>query len=190
MHYKWLWPNCCKCNIFRDIEAINCDNACCGPNGPRSMHESPTNSPWLVKREVGIPSSQSVAHWLKLRRTPSLRWLTTESRDKMGPVLARLRWHLYIEIVLWWWLKSWLVLVVFSQCRLNLSTLEPISTKCQFEKSSVQSLYLAVIVSFPNTHNRHPIAHPWGWAMGCVLWVQSLPHVWSLSLSCDVEHII
>ena len=25
-----------------------------------------------------------------------------------------------------------------------------------------------------NTNKRHPIAHPWGWAMGCILWVHSL----------------
>ena len=28
-----------------------------------------------------------------------------------------------------------------------------------------------------STHNRHPIAHPWGWDMGWLLWVQK---VWSM----------
>ena len=42
INYQWLWRNCCKSN-FGDIDAINLDNACCGPNGtsawPRSLHE-------------------------------------------------------------------------------------------------------------------------------------------------------
>ena len=25
----------------------------------------------------------------------------------------------------------------------------------------------------PNPHNRHSIAHPWGWGIGCLLWIQT-----------------
>ena len=46
IHYQRLWPNCCKCDSFGDIDAINWDNPCRGPNGtsawPRSLHE-----PWI-----------------------------------------------------------------------------------------------------------------------------------------------
>ena len=42
IHYQWLWPNCCKCNSFGDIDAVNWDNACRGSDGtsawPRSLH--------------------------------------------------------------------------------------------------------------------------------------------------------
>ena len=34
---------------------------------------------------------------------------------------------------------------------------------------------------------RHPIAHPHGWAMGCLLWVQCLVHVICLSLYCCIQ---
>ena len=37
------------------------------------------------------------------------------------------------------------------------------------------------------TDNKHPIAHPWGWDMGCLLWVQTLISV----LSHDIlYHVI
>ena len=29
----------------------------------------------------------------------------------------------------------------------------------------------------PNSHNRHPIACPWGQDMGCLMWSQNLTHV-------------
>ena len=32
--------------------------------------------------------------------------------------------------------------------------------------------------SLLNIDIRHPIAYPWGWAMGCLLWI---PNIWSLS---------
>ena len=32
-----------------------------------------------------------------------------------------------------------------------------------------------------NSHNRHPIAHPWGRGMGCLLWVWSLIYILLLS---------
>ena len=37
---------------------------------------------WLVKREVMIPSYQSIAHWLKSSMTTSCRRLTTENTSK------------------------------------------------------------------------------------------------------------
>ena len=39
-------------------------------------------------------------------------------------------------------------------------------------------------ISLLNTHKRHPIACPWGRAMGCLLWVQSQVNVVLLSLWC------
>ena len=60
MHYQWLWLNFCKGNSFGD-------------------HVWTINSPWLVKREVVITSSQGVTHWLKLSMTPSWRRLTTKN---------------------------------------------------------------------------------------------------------------
>ena len=43
IHYQWLWPSCCKFNSFGDIDTVNWDNGCRGPNGtsawPRSRHE-------------------------------------------------------------------------------------------------------------------------------------------------------
>ena len=39
----------------------------------------------------------------------------------------------------------------------------------------------------PNAHNGHPIAYPWGWGVGCLLWVQSLINVPSLSLQCHLQ---
>ena len=35
-------------------------------------------------------------------------------------------------------------------------------------------------------YKRHPIARPWGWGMGCLLWVQSLIYVLLLSLQCCI----
>ena len=87
IHYQWLWLNCCKGSIFADIDAINWDTACRGPNGtstwPRSLQAWTINSLWLVKREVVIPSCQSLADWLKSSMTPSWLRLTTKNfRDK------------------------------------------------------------------------------------------------------------
>ena len=43
IRYRWLWPNWCKGNSFGDIDAINWENACCGPYGtsawPHNLHE-------------------------------------------------------------------------------------------------------------------------------------------------------
>ena len=39
------------------------------------------------------------------------------------------------------------------------------------------------------THNRHPIARPWGRAMGCLLWVQSLFYVLPLSQHYCIQYI-
>ena len=47
-----------------------------------------------------------------------------------------------------------------------------------------------------NMHNRHPIACPYGQAMGCLVWLQSLTYVTSLGLSSSMqccvilEHVI
>ena len=50
-----------------------------------------------------------------------------------------------------------------------------------------QSLYNSVSFLW-GTHNRHPIAHPSGWAMGCLLWVQSLIYSLQLPTSCFFLH--
>ena len=82
IHHQRLWPNCCKDTSFGAIDAIRWDNACRGPNGsrawPRSLLEG-INSPWLVTREVVIPSCQIIAGWLQSSITPPWRRLTTEN---------------------------------------------------------------------------------------------------------------
>ena len=35
-----------------------------------------------------------------------------------------------------------------------------------------------------NHHTRHLIAHPWGWDMGCLFWVQALIYILLWSLQC------
>ena len=39
----------------------------------------------------------------------------------------------------------------------------------------------SVVNFLHNIHERHPIAHPSGWGMGCLLWVQPLIDVWRMS---------
>ena len=34
----------------------------------------------------------------------------------------------------------------------------------------------------PNPHKRHPIAHPWGWDIGCLLWILPPKHILPQSL--------
>ena len=41
-----------------------------------------------------------------------------------------------------------------------------------------------------NPHNRHPIAQPWGWDMGCFLWVQALIHVLLQSMEWYIQYPI
>ena len=41
-----------------------------------------------------------------------------------------------------------------------------------------------------NTHKRHPIARPWGQAMGCLLWVQSFIHILPLWLWYTEQYCI
>ena len=38
--------------------------------------------------------------------------------------------------------------------------------------------------------SRHPIAHPWGWGMGCPLWVQNLLYHPSLSTVYNLDHVM
>ena len=45
------------------------------------------------------------------------------------------------------------------------------------------------VVNFlPNPHKRHPIARPWGWAMGCLLWVQPLINSVSLAAILYIQY--
>ena len=45
-----------------------------------------------------------------------------------------------------------------------------------WKTSTVQCCYNTVnFLQIP--HNRHPIAQPWGWGMGCLLWIQILIYV-------------
>ena len=39
-----------------------------------------------------------------------------------------------------------------------------------------------------NHHNRHPLARPLGWAMGCLLWVQALIYILPKSLQCCMHY--
>ena len=63
--------------------------------------------------------------------------------------------------------------------------------------TSIQDLCLLVsrlwfhynmIIFFWITHNRHPIAHSLGWAMGCLLWVQNMMNVLPLPLPSCSQH--
>ena len=46
-------------------------------------------------------------------------------------------------------------------------------------------------VSFiPNPHKRHPIAHPLGWGMGCILRLQTLIYILHQSLQCWMQYHI
>ena len=51
---------------------------------------------------------------------------------------------------------------------------------------AVQCWYNAVNF-LPNPHNRHPTACPWGWAMGCLLWVKTL---WCSASVSEVPYVI
>ena len=54
--------------------------------------------------------------------------------------------------------------------------------------STVRCRYNAVNFLLPNPHNRHPIARPWGRAMGCLLWFWSLIYVLLLPLQCRWQY--
>ena len=41
----------------------------------------------------------------------------------------------------------------------------------------VTILHYGTLNFIPNPHNRHPIAHPWGWDMGCLLCVWTLIYI-------------
>ena len=50
----------------------------------------------------------------------------------------------------------------------------------------IRIIYIACcynVVNFlPNSHKIHPLAHPLGWALGCILWVKTLIHTLLQSL--------
>ena len=46
------------------------------------------------------------------------------------------------------------------------------------------------IIFLENTHNWHPIAHPLGWAMGCLLWVQIMIYVMPQWLKCCMKYCV
>ena len=43
---------------------------------------------------------------------------------------------------------------------------------------------------FTQILTRHPIAHPWGRAMGCLLWIKPLMHILSHSLFCQQQNYV
>ena len=63
----------------------------------------------------------------------------------------------------------------------------PQKTGGHFNVKKPTYLYSRTSISdgnFPkNIHKRHPIAYPWGWTMGCPLWVHSPKWILNLSLS-------
>ena len=60
IHYQWFWPNCCKSNCFGDTDAIIWQ-AVGLMDLVRGLQPAWTiNSPWLVKREVVIPSCRNI----------------------------------------------------------------------------------------------------------------------------------
>ena len=41
-----------------------------------------------------------------------------------------------------------------------------------------------------NSHKIHPIARPWGWDLGCLLWGQTLIYVLTQLLQCCVQYMM
>ena len=54
---------------------------------------------------------------------------------------------------------------------------------------TVESHYNTFICSH-NTHNRRPIARPWGRGMGLLLWVQILSHVAAFPCTCYTQYCL
>ena len=61
------------------------------------------------------------------------------------------------------------------------------STVCLATQTTLQYHY-NMANFLPNTHNRHHIAHLWGWDLGCILWVWSLIYVLLESLQCCIQY--
>ena len=57
------------------------------------------------------------------------------------------------------------------------------------KKSTVQC-HCNTVSFLQNIHNIHPIARPWGWDMGCLLWVKSLMHVLPQSLQWWMHYCV
>ena len=70
-------------------------------------------------------------------------------------------------------------------CVLPVSQLSPISTFCHAAKHSIkhcmEKCWKQIRVW---THNRHPTPHPYGWSVGCLLWV-----FWRKITSQDADHM-
>ena len=56
-----------------------------------------------------------------------------------------------------------------------------IETLMQNDSLNTVRCYYSMVNFIHNIHERHPIAHPSGWGMGCLLWVQPLIDVWRVS---------
>ena len=56
---------------------------------------------------------------------------------------------------------------------------------CHYCKQTAVLYHYHVVNFLPNPHNRHPIAHPWGWDMGCLLW----SHISASSVSYRVSFV-
>ena len=54
----------------------------------------------------------------------------------------------------------------------------------------IQCGTMITVILSQNIHNRHPIAHLWGWGMGCLLWVQTLIDILLQSLQCCMQFIL
>ena len=66
----------------------------------------------------------------------------------------------------------------------------PVSIECQRIIHTLQCRY-NVVNFLTNLRNEHPIAHLWGWDMGCLLWVQTLIYVLCQSVQhCIKYHIL
>ena len=83
----------------------------------------------------------------------------------------------------------WPGLYASAEHQLSWYWLGRINRSLSFMREGINSLYCiyfflnAVLCHYnmvnflPNPHNRHSIAHPLGWDMGCLLWIYSLMYI-------------
>ena len=60
----------------------------------------------------------------------------------------------------------------------------------EMSKKSTVQCHCNTVSFLQNIHNIHPIARPWGWDMGCLLWVKSFMHVLPQSLQWWMHYCV
>ena len=69
-------------------------------------------------------------------------------------------------------------MLTFCQCMGSIKAATTIVMQCHYN----------AVDFLQNLHNKHSIAHHWGWGMGCLLWVQTLIYVTSESLQYCMQY--